>query len=128
MDLDDFEQNTRDGLHLGALAGTWIALVAGFAGLRERGGTVGFAPHLPTGMTRLAITLLMRQRRLCIEITPDTTTYRITAGEPLSMLHDGMPGSVSTETPLVRPTGKAPSSEPPTQPFGREPLPRQAVT
>jgi alpha,alpha-trehalose phosphorylase len=128
IDLVDFEHNTRDGLHLAALAGTWIALVAGFAGLRERDGTVGFSPRLPSGMTRLAITLLIRQRRLRIEITPDTTTYRITDGEPLPMLHDGIHGSVSTEIPLVRPTGKAPSSEPPTQPVGREPMRRQAVT
>jgi len=121
MDLDDFEHNTRDGLHLAALAGTWIALVSGFAGLRERAGTVGFAPRLPPGMTRLAISLLLRQRRLRIEITPDTTTYRLIDGEPLPVLHDGLPGSVSTDIPLVRPTGKAPPSEPPTQPFGREP-------
>jgi alpha,alpha-trehalose phosphorylase len=128
MDLDDFEHNTRDGLHLAALAGTWIALVAGFAGLRERGGTVGFAPRLPSGMTRLVITLLMRQRRVCIEITPDTTTYRLINGEPLPILHDGIPGTVSTETPLVQSTYKAPPSEPPTQPFGREPLRHQTLT
>jgi len=79
-------------------------------------------------MTRLAITLLLRQRRMQIEITPDTTTYRLIDGEPLPVLHDGIPGSVSTEIPLVRPTGKTPPSEPPTQPFGREPLRRQAVT
>ena len=44
MDLDDIEHNTRDGLHVAALAGTWIALVAGFAGLRERGVAFSFAP------------------------------------------------------------------------------------
>jgi alpha,alpha-trehalose phosphorylase len=126
MDLDDLEHNTRDGLHVAALAGTWIALVAGFAGLREQGGTLGFAPRLPSGMTRLVIALSMRQRRLRIEITPDTTTYRLIEGEPLPILHDGRPGSVSTDMPLIRPTGKAPPSTQPTQPFGREPLRRQA--
>ena len=126
MDLDDLEHNTRDGLHVAALAGTWIALVAGFAGLREQGGTLGFAPRLPAGMTRLVIALSMRHRRLRIEITPDTTTYRLIEGEPLPILHDGLPGSVSTEIPLLRPTGKSPPSAQPTQPFGREPLRRQA--
>jgi alpha,alpha-trehalose phosphorylase len=121
MDLEDLEHNTRDGLHLAALAGTWIALVSGLAGLRERRGTVGFAPRLPPGMTRLAITLSMRQRRLRVEITPDTTTYRLIDGEPLPILHDEQLGSVSTEIPLLRPTGKSPSTEQPTQPVGREP-------
>ena len=127
MDLDDLEHNTRDGLHVAALAGTWIALVAGLAGLRERGGTLGFAPRLPAGITRLAITFSMRQRRLRIEITPDTTTYRLMDGKPLPIVHDGLLGSVSRDVPLVRPTGKTPPSEQPTQPFGREPLRRQAV-
>ena len=35
MDLDDLEHNTRDGLHIASLAGTWMALVAGFGGLRH---------------------------------------------------------------------------------------------
>ena len=32
MDLDDLEHNTRDGVHIAALAGTWLALIGGFAG------------------------------------------------------------------------------------------------
>ncbi|MET3808625.1 HAD superfamily hydrolase (TIGR01509 family) [Nakamurella sp. UYEF19] len=49
MDLDDREHNTRDGLHIASLAGTWIALVPGLAGLRECDGTVAFSPRLPSG-------------------------------------------------------------------------------
>ncbi|MHB1487713.1 MAG: glycoside hydrolase family 65 protein, partial [Acidimicrobiales bacterium] len=30
MDLDDIDHNTRDGLHVASLAGSWISLVAGF--------------------------------------------------------------------------------------------------
>jgi len=47
MDMDDLEHNTRDGLHIASLAGAWIALVAGFGGLRERGDTIAFTPSLP---------------------------------------------------------------------------------
>jgi alpha,alpha-trehalose phosphorylase len=126
MDLDDLEHNTRDGLHVAALAGTWIALVAGFAGLRERGDTLAFAPRLPAGITRLVITLTMRQRRLRIEIAPDTTTYRLLNGEPLQVLHDGQSIGLSTQNPVLRPTQKVGPSQPPTSPVGREPLRRQA--
>ena len=35
IDLDDLEQNTRDGLHIASLAGAWIAAVAGFGGMRD---------------------------------------------------------------------------------------------
>ena len=34
MDLRDLEHNTRDGIHIASLAGTWVALVSGFGGLR----------------------------------------------------------------------------------------------
>jgi alpha,alpha-trehalose phosphorylase len=122
LDLDDLEHNTRDGLHVAALAGTWIALVAGLAGMRERDGTVGFAPRLPPGITRLTIAILVQHRRLRVEVTPDTTTYRLLDGEPLQVLHDGQPVRVSTVRPALRPTRKVPPSDPPTQPCGREPL------
>ena len=49
MDLRDLEHNTRDGVHIASLAGTWIALVGGFGGLRTQDGTVSFAPRLPEG-------------------------------------------------------------------------------
>ena len=60
MDLRDLENNTRDGVHIASLAGTWIALVGGFGGLRHRDGMVSFAPRLPEGLTRLAFTILLR--------------------------------------------------------------------
>src|SRR5262249_33927730 len=53
MDLSDLEHNTRDGLHIASLAGSWIALVAGFGGLRDHGGMLSFQPQLPPGISRL---------------------------------------------------------------------------
>ena len=47
MDLDDLEHNTADGIHIASVAGTWIAAVAGFGGLRDHGGEPHFAPRLP---------------------------------------------------------------------------------
>ena len=47
MDLDDLEHNTGDGLHMASLAGAWIALVAGFGGMRAGEGRIRFAPAAP---------------------------------------------------------------------------------
>ena len=69
MDLRDLEHNTRDGMHIASLAGTWVALVSGFGGLRDADGTFSFTPRLPEGLTRLAFTLFIRGRRLRVEIT-----------------------------------------------------------
>jgi alpha,alpha-trehalose phosphorylase len=122
MDLDDFEHNTRDGLHLAALGGTWIALVAGLGGMRERNGSLHFAPRLPEGLTRLAIALSVRQRRLRIEVTPEQTSYRLIEGEALRIFHDGEEISVSIDTPTICPTERSSPSDAPAQPFGREPM------
>ncbi|MHB8458295.1 MAG: glycoside hydrolase family 65 protein [Acidimicrobiales bacterium] len=127
MDLDDLEHNTRDGLHVASLAGTWIALDAGLAGMRDRGGTLSFSPRLPEGITRLAIALSVRHRRMRVEVTPETTTYRLLRGEALMIAHYGDQATVSQEDPLDLPTRKAPPADPPVQPCGREPRCRRAA-
>ncbi|MET3808465.1 alpha,alpha-trehalose phosphorylase [Nakamurella sp. UYEF19] len=121
MDLNDLEHNTRDGLHLASLAGTWIALVHGFAGLRERGGTIAFAPRLPAGITRLALTIGVQQSRLSLEIAPATTTYRVLDGPALSVRHDGQTLLVAAGRPISVPNQKPPTGPAPTQPWGRAP-------
>ena len=55
MDLGDLEHNTRDGLHMASLAGSWIAAVAGFGGMRCYGGELSFRPRLPAALSKLAL-------------------------------------------------------------------------
>lgn len=85
MDLHDLEHNTRDGVHIASLAGTWTALVAGFGGLRRRDGSLSFAPQLPDGTTRLAFHLLFCGRRLRVEVTATEAIYRLLAGAPMNV-------------------------------------------
>ena len=59
MDLDDLEHNTRDGIHIASLAGTWIAAVAGFGGMRDHDGQLSFSPRLPGALTRLTFRLMV---------------------------------------------------------------------
>lgn len=130
MDLDDLERNTRDGLHVASLAGTWIALVAGLAGMREIGGTLSFSPRLPEGITRLSIGINLRQRILRLDVTAETTTYRLAEGDAVEVFHHGQVVSVSAEGPVVCETASGGARPPlgpvPTQPAGREPLHRKA--
>ncbi len=68
IDLDDLQHNTRDGLHIASLAGTWIAAVAGFGGMRDHDGILSFAPRLPQALTRLTFRLCVRGQRLLVEV------------------------------------------------------------
>ncbi len=130
MDLEDLGHNTRDGLHLASLAGTWIALVSGLGGMRERAGTLSFAPRIPEGLSRLAFGLVFRGRHLRVDATPGSTTYQLTRGTSLELLHFGEPTVVSGRHPVVctTPPGPSPRSagQPAQQPFGRQPVCRHA--
>ncbi|MFJ9033268.1 glycoside hydrolase family 65 protein [Streptomyces sp. NPDC102274] len=121
MDLDDLEKNTRDGLHIASLAGTWMALVAGFGGMRYHEETLHFTPRLPENLSRLAFSLHVRQRCLRVEITNSQASYSLLAGEPIEIRHFGERVTVSHGTPQTRPI-KPPTVLPaPTQPPGRRP-------
>ncbi len=126
MDLRDLENNTRDGVHIASLAGTWIALVDGFGGLRHRDGMVSFAPRLPDGLTRLAFTILLRGRRLRVEVTRTRARYILAEGEPLEILHHGREVSLVPGKPQARAVPAPPAPRvAPSQPPGREPVHRR---
>ncbi|MFG2455893.1 glycoside hydrolase family 65 protein [Streptomyces sp. NPDC048523] len=121
MDLADLENNTRDGLHIASLAGTWTALVAGFGGLRRDGASLRFAPRLPERLSRLAFNLQLLGRCLRVEIGPDKATYTLLSGAPLTIRHHGTPLTLDGDGPVVRPV-PAPKDRPaPGQPPHRAP-------
>ena len=121
MDLADLENNTRDGLHIASLAGTWTALVAGFGGLRRDGDSLRFAPRLPERFSRLAFTLQILGRRLRVEIGPDKATYSLLSGAPLTIRHHGTSLTVNGDGPVVRPVPPPRHRPAPRQPPHRGP-------
>ncbi|MEO9174979.1 MAG: glycosyl hydrolase family 65 protein, partial [Gaiellales bacterium] len=121
IDLDDLALNTHEGLHMAALAGTWIATVAGFGGLRDHEGEVSLAPRLPPMLTRLRFRLCIRGSRLTVDVHAGTARYTITSGEPLDLAHHGEPFTVSHEHPVSRKIPAAPSRPEPEQPVHRPP-------
>lgn len=126
MDLEDLEGNTRDGIHIAALGGTWFALVFGFGGMRDQSGALAFAPRLPEQIGRLAFTMVYRGRRLRVEITGTTATYTLLDGEALEIGHCGDAFELTPEAPVSRRVPPLPSGPPPEQPHGRCPATRKA--
>jgi alpha,alpha-trehalose phosphorylase len=124
MDLHDLEHNTRDGVHIASLAGAWVAVVGGFAGLRHGEGTFSFAPRLPEGLTRLAFSLLIRGQRLRVEVNHASARYLLEDGGPLEIAHHGEPVKLLAGKPQDRPISAIPPRPRPAQPPGREPAAR----
>jgi alpha,alpha-trehalose phosphorylase len=128
LDLEDFEHNTRDGLHLASLAGAWIAFVFGLGGMRESGDVLEFSPRLPDGLTRLQFSILHRGQRLCVEIARGSTKFSMAQGEsPVHILHYGEPLTLTGSEPVVRSIPKPPERSEPSQPPGRAPRRRLAA-
>ena len=47
LDLDDYNAEVEEGLHITSMAGTWMSIVEGFAGMRVKEGQLSFQPNLP---------------------------------------------------------------------------------
>jgi alpha,alpha-trehalose phosphorylase len=89
MDLRDVEHNTSDGVHMASLAGAWLALVAGFGGMRAGIGPLAFSPRLPDGISRLMFRIRYRGRKLSVTISGNRVRYQLVEGDPLPVTHHG---------------------------------------
>jgi alpha,alpha-trehalose phosphorylase len=125
MDLRDLEDNTRDGLHVASLAGAWLALVAGFGGLRDHGGRLAFAPRLPQAISGLSFAVRWRGNKVRVSIRADQATYAVEDGAhaTLELAHHGTPFTVSMGEPVTLPIVPIHTLTPrPEQPPGCEPV------
>ncbi|WP_327039015.1 glycoside hydrolase family 65 protein [Micromonospora maris] len=127
MDLHDLNENTRDGVHMASLAGAWIALVAGFGGLRDHDGVPSFAPRLPSRIGRLAFSLQCKGIRLRVTVRPHETTYVLhhhtDPDATMEVRHHGESVQVTAAEPVTLPIPPPPENLPPVeQPPGRAPL------
>ena len=89
MDLGDLMDNTRDGLHIASLAGSWIAAVAGFGGMRDHGGELTLPPAAAGRAHAAAVPRHVPRR--CLRSSPHARRLRAADGEPLEIRHDGEP-------------------------------------
>jgi alpha,alpha-trehalose phosphorylase len=87
VDLLDSHGNTADGIHIASCGGTWLALVAGFGGLRDFDGDVRFAPRLPGAWDRLRFRVQVRGQVIEVDMTEAHTTYRLLVGTGIPIRH-----------------------------------------
>ena len=86
LDLDNYNRNTREGLHVTSIAMAWANIVYGFAGLRSDGDLLRFAPRLPDRWKKLCFSILYRGRVIRIEMESGRTAFRLEEGEPLQLM------------------------------------------
>lgn len=100
MDLDDVHGNSRDGVHIAAMAGSWISVVYGFAGMREDKGCLSFSPKLPTIWKRLAFSIAWHGSRIRCDYTAETSTYSLVWGTEIDIEHEGKRYRLASGAPV----------------------------
>jgi len=89
VDLDDLHGNTDHGVHMAAMAGSWLGLAQGFGGLRVAGGRLRFAPTLPNAWKGYGFNLRWRGCVLRVDVDARGVRYRLDEGELLAFAHAG---------------------------------------
>ncbi len=89
MDLDDTHNNTKDGLHMANMAGTWMDVTSGFAGMDAGEKGLSFKPTLPRALKRYAFSVAWQGRRIHVDVSGAGAVYTLVSGEPVDILADG---------------------------------------
>lgn len=106
LDLDDYNNDTEDGLHITSMSGSWLALVQGFAGMRTAGGVLRFDPVCPARWSGFAFMIRYRERLLRIAVGPLETTYSLVDGEPLAVAIGSRRLELRTGEPMTVPNAR----------------------
>lgn len=84
LDLDNYNNDTEDGLHITSMTGSWLAIVQGFAQMKTYKEKLSFAPFLPTKWSKYAFHINYRGRLLHVLIDLNVT-ITLLSGEPMTL-------------------------------------------
>lgn len=105
LDLDNTHGNTKDGLHLANMGGTWLAIVFGFAGLRIKEDGLHFNPALPSKWEGYECSLQYCGRAIHLKVEKERIVIEI-SGNPLKVSVYSKTFQVSEQSSLIVPMMK----------------------
>ncbi|RZK58170.1 MAG: glycoside hydrolase family 65 protein [Pedobacter sp.] len=68
LDLDDYNNDTEDGLHITSMAGTWLSVVEGFGGMRVKENQLHLNPVLPKNWKSYAFKIGFRKAIITVNV------------------------------------------------------------
>jgi len=83
LDLDNYNNDSEDGLHITSMSGGWLVVVQGFAGMRTFNGRLSLKPFCPDNWREYSFNILYRNRRVHVNITRDSVIVWLISGSPL---------------------------------------------
>lgn len=85
LDLDDYNKEVKEGLHITAMAGSWLSVVQGFAGMRVKEGKLCFSPEIPKEWDNYSFKINFRNRILTVNVSAEGTDFSL-EGEEMEVL------------------------------------------
>ena len=74
LDLDNYNNDTEDGLHITSMAGSYLSIVQGFGGLRIKNQTLYINPHCPSQWNGYGFQILLQNEPIKIEVSKSGAT------------------------------------------------------
>jgi len=91
VDLDDLHGNAAHGLHMAAMAGSWLSLAWGYGGMRVVDGELRLRPQLPDAWHRYRFGVAWQRAHLRVEVDRTGVRYTVTRGDSVRFHHAGEP-------------------------------------
>ena len=85
IDLDDYNNEVADGLHISSMAGTWLAIVQGFGGMRVKDDKLHLSPHIPEKWNAFAFNILFRENQLNVTVEKERTVIQNVKGDNIEL-------------------------------------------
>ncbi|WP_412561909.1 family 65 glycosyl hydrolase domain-containing protein [Winogradskyella sp. MIT101101] len=89
LDLDDYNHEVHEGLHITSMAGTWMSIVEGFGGMRIKNDMLSFEPKIPEQWEGYSFKVNFRNRILKVIVNQGKTHFELDGDEDLSIMVHG---------------------------------------
>lgn len=89
LDLDDYNKEVEEGLHITSMAGTWMSIVEGFGGMRVINDKLSFKPQIPSQWKAYSFKVNFRDRIIKVTVTAQNTTFQLIGTEEVSIRVNG---------------------------------------
>lgn len=101
LDLDNHHGNAHHGIHTASMAGTWLSLVAGLAGMRLKNNQLMFSPHLPDKWTSYGFRLKFRGNGIKVNISENQVDLTLLEGGSMIIMIYGKEHRLTSESTLT---------------------------
>jgi maltose phosphorylase len=95
LDLDDYNHEVEEGLHVTSMAGTWMSIVEGFGGMRVLNNTLSFSPKIPKGWKSYSFKVNFRNQVITVHVTQNGAHFELEGKQEINILVDGEKTTVS---------------------------------